>query len=114
MVEVIDMYVFTEAKALMKAKFGMMLQYFLEDAAEYISVIKKGVGGNDMNSLTTAAHTLKSSAGQIGAIRLSAAAAEIEEMARSGGNCESISALLPGIDAAFAETAAALRTAIPG
>jgi HPt (histidine-containing phosphotransfer) domain-containing protein len=104
MSEVIDMNIYNEAREMMKDKFPTLVGYFLEDAAEYISAIKSGVAGENVQHILTASHTLKSSARQIGAAKLSLYAAQIEESLRGGNGINSVVHMLPKIDTAFTET----------
>lgn len=79
MTEIFDMRIVQEAKDTMKTKFPLMVEYFLEDSQIYVNDIKSG------KTVTEAAHTLKSSSRQMGAVKLSNIAREIEEVSRGGG-----------------------------
>jgi HPt (histidine-containing phosphotransfer) domain-containing protein len=56
---------------------------FLKHSPEKINAIMQSAEGKDANGLQLAAHSLKSSAAYIGAMRLSAMAKELEMMGRS-------------------------------
>jgi HPt (histidine-containing phosphotransfer) domain-containing protein len=57
---------------------------FLEHAPAVLRAARAGLEGDDPTAVGAAAHSLKSSAAQVGAVRLSQVAAAIEELARAG------------------------------
>ncbi|MDB2414948.1 Hpt domain-containing protein [Rickettsiales bacterium] len=66
------------AKSLMGDKFTIMIEYFLEDTATYIDAINNGLNSNDIEQVKVSAHTIKSSALQIGADKVSEIAKDME------------------------------------
>jgi HPt (histidine-containing phosphotransfer) domain-containing protein len=83
------------------AAFRPVIDLFLDESRRYVAIIRQG----DAEAARRAAHSLKSSAGQLGAAALSAAAAEIERLAAGGMPLADRAAAL---DALLAETATAL------
>ena len=58
----------------------MLIEVFLEDSTVLLQNIADGVNTKDKAVILTAAHTMKSSAKNIGAIQLSSYCAEIENV----------------------------------
>ena len=71
MSKIINHEYLAEARSVMKDKFPTMIEYFLEDSATYINSIKDGLAANDAAQIAAPAHTIKSSAGQLGAEKIS-------------------------------------------
>ncbi len=63
---------------------GELIGLFLEDATEHLAAIHEGLGRGDTKMLEEAAHSLKGTAGTIGATRLRSLCAAIEDQARDG------------------------------
>ena len=61
---------------------GRVLGLFAEDAPRHVAGVAEGVEAFDLERVRTASHTLKSSAANVGAMRLSARCAQIERAAR--------------------------------
>ena len=80
--EVINMSVVEEARELMSERFPMMVKYFLEDTQMYLEEIERGVKENNAEIAISPAHTIKSSAKQLGAERVSDVSRAIEEICR--------------------------------
>ena len=81
MPQIINIDSVNEAKSIMQDKFPLMIEYFLEDTEGYIKTMKEGVAESDVEKIKSPAHTIKSSAYQIGAEKMSEIAKEIEEVA---------------------------------
>ncbi len=58
-----------------------MIDLFLENIPQKIDIMKRAIQDNDFQSLEMAAHSLKSSAGNIGAKKLQKTANDIESLA---------------------------------
>lgn len=86
---------------------GRVLALFAEDAPRHVAGVVEGVAAFDAERVRTAAHTLKSSAANIGALRLATRCARIERAARET-NLVACAALGDAIEALLAETLAAL------
>ncbi len=107
---ILDMHVVEEAKATMKEKFPVMVSYFLEDGESYIKTIRDGLARNDAGMVSAAAHTLKSLSLQLGAIKLGAAARQIEEIARTTKDIQEISVLVAETEKVFSRTSQVIKT----
>ncbi|MDH3663989.1 MAG: response regulator, partial [Alphaproteobacteria bacterium] len=59
-------------------QFGVILQYYLEDADDYVAKIGQARAAGDIEAMVAPAHTLKSSSRQIGALQVSKLAEQIE------------------------------------
>jgi len=108
MSQIINNDTIEEVRSVMKDKLPMMVEYYLEDSAVYISSIGEGLASNDVEKIKPAAHTLKSSSAQLGAERVSEIAKEIEHDANNmiengGSDFSQIKQLFEGLKAAFAE-----------
>lgn len=80
--EVLNMNIVDEARELMSDRFPMMVKYFLEDTQMYLEEIERGVKENNAEIAISPAHTIKSSARQLGAERVSDVSRSIEELCR--------------------------------
>lgn len=80
--ELLDINIFDDAKAMMQHKFSRIIGYFFEDTQTYLDSIEKGITQKDASLIIPAAHTIKSSSRQLGAVQLSALAAALEEGAK--------------------------------
>ena len=108
---ILDLTILAEAKETMKAKFATMVTYFLEDAENYISSIGDGIAANQVEKIVSPAHTLKSSSHQMGAIKMSETAKEMEHIAREQSSAgkndmQPFVEMLPKLKAVFIETKA--------
>jgi HPt (histidine-containing phosphotransfer) domain-containing protein len=81
-----------------------VVELFLGESRDLVAAI--AAPGADPAAVGRAAHSLKSSAGQLGASALSAAALAVENAAHAGG------AELPQLSAALADCAAATQQAL--
>ena len=61
-----------------------LVDKYLSSSAELLAALRDAVTSSDPEALGVAAHTLKSSSAQIGAVRLSALCKELEALGRSG------------------------------
>ena len=93
----------------MKSKFSLIINYFIEDAAAYVEAIKTSFDTNDLSGMAASSHALKSSARQVGALKLSQIAREIEGAARPGGETGELEELVPTLKFSLAETITELR-----
>jgi HPt (histidine-containing phosphotransfer) domain-containing protein len=114
MSQIINMASVEEARSIMKDKFPMMIEYFLEDAVMYIKSIEEGVVANDASMVKSPAHTIKSSANQMGAEKMSEIAKQMEQIANEmidGGTADfsQLATLFEQLKAAFAEAEQELK-----
>lgn len=86
---VLDEGVVNAARASLKDKFSMMVEFYLEDAADHIAQIQAGLADDDPQKVVVPAHTLKSSSRQIGATQVGEIAAWLEEAARTAEGSQS-------------------------
>ena len=89
---------------------GRVLALFADDAPRHVAGVAEGIDALDAERVRTSAHTLKSSAANVGAARLAAACARIERAAREA-NLVACVAPADGLDALLAETLDALAAA---
>ena len=73
-----------------------MIGLYLETASRRIAAAQEGLAAGDASTAGNALHSLKSSSGQLGALRLSMLCEEGEAMARSG--------MLAGLEAVLRES----------
>lgn len=79
---VVDMAVFSRARAELGAGFVRILGYFREDGEKSVAKIEEAMQRRDVAALVSPAHTLRSEARQFGADLLGELAEEIEYGAR--------------------------------
>jgi HPt (histidine-containing phosphotransfer) domain-containing protein len=110
---VLDISVFAEARDAMRDRFGKVISFYLEDTTSYIEKIRSGLGTQNAEAIVPPAHTIKSSSRQLGAIRLSELAKDIEltcrDIVKGNGSLESIPAKFEQLEAAFDETRKVLQ-----
>lgn len=87
---------------------GQMVQLYLENAAERLRQIDEGIAGGDLSRSEGGAHSLKSSAANVGAVRVNALAAEMEQAALRGDE-EAVRRLRPMLGAALSDAESRLR-----
>ena len=82
---VIDREIFQAlAEAVGEDFIGEMVEAFLEEGAQIVADLEKGLADRDINLFRRAAHSLKSNAATFGAMNLSRLSKELEEVARQG------------------------------
>ena len=81
---------------------SQMVRLFLKNSGTRMDQIRNGVDGGDLGEAERGAHSLKSSAANVGAEHLRAMATRLEGAALDG-NQNDAKALLPELEAAFAE-----------
>lgn len=117
MLKIINRKSVANVKAIMKDRFPIMVEYFLEDTGVYIKRIDEGISANDAEMVKSPAHTIKSSAGQIGAEKVSEIAKQIEEIAINmleggEGDFKQLHSLFNELKAAFNEAEPELKKLI--
>lgn len=85
-----------------------MLNLFLEHGPERVAQIRSGVETGSLEETQRGAHSLKSSAGNLGARRLQAGAARMEGLA-DDGDLQGVEELLPDLEADFREARSSLE-----
>jgi CheY-like chemotaxis protein/HPt (histidine-containing phosphotransfer) domain-containing protein len=84
-----------------------MMRVFLDSAAKDVNALRGAVANRDAPALQRAAHSLKSSSGNLGALRMEARCRELETMGRANDLAEAAAAL-----SALESDYAAVRQAI--
>lgn len=74
-----------------------MIRLFLESAPQRVAAMRAGLTNGDSESVERALHSLKSSAAQLGALRLQRLAERGERLAK-GGTLDAVSAQLPQLE----------------
>jgi len=77
-----------------------MIELFLTHANERLGQIKQGASGGNAEMAETGAHTLKSSAGNVGAQRVQRLAQDAEGLAEAG-QLEDLMELMPSLEEEF-------------
>jgi two-component system sensor histidine kinase/response regulator len=93
--------------------FGELADLFIGELTPRIEGIRNGIQAADPGAVSQWAHSLKGSAGNLGASRLAALCEQIEHEARQGSIVESV-ALLPALEAEARRVRGALEEACPG
>jgi CheY-like chemotaxis protein/HPt (histidine-containing phosphotransfer) domain-containing protein len=78
-----------------KAILTKLISLYFDSSSRHIKSILDAVNDNDISSLQTAAHTLKSSSASLGAMNLSEKCKELEMMARSGDITDAADKMAP-------------------
>jgi len=85
-----------------------LLEMALETGAKHRRALEEGLANGDAVMVARAAHGIKGSAGNIGAVRVYEIAAELDERARTG-NLDGADERIRAIDAAYARVAGEIR-----
>jgi len=88
---------------------GRMIELFLELGPDRLGSLRTGLAEGDFEAVGRVAHSLKSSAGNLGAERLRAASAGLEELT-SEGDREQIEAGAALLEREYAEVIVALKS----
>ena len=79
---VLDTAVLEDLESMLGEEVDRLVDVFLEDSPRLIRTLENAAGGPDYEALRDAAHSLKSSSANLGALSLSAAAKRVELAAR--------------------------------
>lgn len=90
-----------------------IVKIFLEDAPVRLRDGRAGVAARNLDATRRAAHSLKSTAGALGAVELKSISDRIEQLA-AGEDASAVAALLDQWDSAFAEAARHLSAMASG
>ena len=80
---VVDESVLDELRSILGNEVDRLIEVFLDDSPRLISALETAAAGQDLDMLRNAAHTLKSSSANLGAMALSNAAKKVELGART-------------------------------
>lgn len=86
----IDWEAHGEAKILFHQKYPQMLGYYQEDVARYLREIEEALAVADIEGVIRPAHTIKSNSRNMGALKLSLLAGDMEALAKNA-QAESVS-----------------------
>lgn len=87
---------------------GRVVALFEKDAPALVETMERALESGEIDRMRDAAHTLKSSSAQLGALTLSARCRDLEHVARDG-NLPACVALADGLGDDLGEALAALR-----
>lgn len=87
---------------------GQMVKLFLANSPARVQQIRAGVEGNDAQEAERGAHSLKSSAANLGGEEVRRIALEMEGAA-SRGDLEAVGRLVPALEEAYNRTRSALE-----
>jgi HPt (histidine-containing phosphotransfer) domain-containing protein len=90
-----------------------MVEIFLEHAPERLQQIRGGLEEGDGRRVETGTHSLKSSAGNVGAVRLQALC-QAAEMLAEAGDLSGVQDLFPELEHALEETKEELAKILEG
>jgi HPt (histidine-containing phosphotransfer) domain-containing protein len=108
---VLDASVLDELRSILGGEVDRLIEVFLDDTPTIIAALETAAAGPDMDGLRNAAHTLKSSSANLGAMSLSNAAKRVELGARMG-TLERPAVAVAMIANEFARARAALRASM--
>src|SRR3989304_8369223 len=86
-----------------------LIEAFLEDGREQIAAMRKSLASGDAVTFQRAAHSLKSSSANLGALELSAQAKALELLAKAGNlqaapeQLEAVAAAFPAVEQSLQE-----------
>jgi len=86
-----------------------MIELFLRSAPARADAIRQGYASGDLVTAGRSAHSLKSSAGQLGAIRLQALCQQLEDAGKAG-DADAVGILLPDLSTELAAAIDWLRS----
>ena len=90
-----------------------MIELFLSHAPDRMEQIKEGFSRAEANAVEAGAHTLKSSAGNLGATRLQELCEEVERVAE-GQDLGELDRLMPELEATYSATCLELEKLLKG
>ena len=90
-----------------------IVRLFLENGPKRVAQIRGAMDGEDLVVPERGAHSLKSSAANVGAQLLQEIASELEAAA-SGGDLQRVRDLIPNLEQAFSEAAQELEVIVEG
>lgn len=100
-----DFDVVIQLKEVMGDGYGELVSVYEREAAIHIGSIRESVFCGDVGVIANCAHSVKSSSGNMGLVRLSRCAAELERKAEkakaSGGAIEGLDFLVGSIEVEF-------------
>ena len=86
-----------------------LIDLFIAQGRDRLAAAEAAVASGDVSAIITAAHALKSSAGNLGAASLGQCAAELERRGNNGASAETLAPMVAALTDAFAAACAALQ-----
>lgn len=111
MASILDQETIDVLKDALGDDFALLIDTFLQDAPLRVQELQQCLASGDVHSLEQPAHTLKGSSGNIGAMALSNACAELVECCRIG-KVEHPQKLVAAIIAEFDKVKPLLKSAV--
>lgn len=84
--DIIDHKMLEDARSLLKDKFDLLLDCYIEDVENFIKDMHEAATNRNVQAIVLPAHTIKSTSKRMGALRLSDIAKDIELAAREAAN----------------------------
>ena len=103
----IDQQVLASLKELMEEEFPALINSYIEDAPKLLADIRSSSKEADREVLVRAAHTLKSSSNNLGAVQLAVVAETVEKQSQAN-KLSFVATLIPSLQATLNETIEAL------
>jgi HPt (histidine-containing phosphotransfer) domain-containing protein len=85
-----------------------VVELYMESAPTLLETLRGALESRDPEALAGAAHSLKSSSANVGAVHLSALCAELERLGR-GGDLRAVATLVTGVEEELVRVQEALR-----
>ena len=82
--EHLDLDTIKELKIIMGDEYSLLLETFINDSVIRINTVAEAVAAQNPDAIRRTAHSLKGSAGNMGAVRLSLICKSLEELGASG------------------------------
>jgi HPt (histidine-containing phosphotransfer) domain-containing protein len=88
-----------------------LIDLFIAQGRERMTAAEQGITNADVGAIISAAHALKSSAGNLGAGSLARCAGDVERRGNGGASIETLSQMVVALNETFAAVCAALEVA---
>ncbi|AMO54790.1 hypothetical protein GZ77_19450 [Endozoicomonas montiporae] len=104
----VDIDTFNTLKEIMEEAFSSLLDSYFEDAPNLLEELKQAAKAADLEVVIRAAHTLKSSSGNLGATQLAGIASQIEVLGKEG-KLQEACRLIPNLEQSLEKTLVTCR-----
>ena len=78
------------AKAILKQRFPIMIEGYIEDVMMYLESIQEGLTQRDLEQVSFNAHTMKSASSGLGIVKVADLAKEIEKLSKTNDNTDKV------------------------
>lgn len=113
-----DIDVANEVKDMVGDRFSTMIEYYVEDAENYINAIKSGLESGNKEQVAQSAHPLKSSSRSMGGMGIGSIAEHVEHTAKqameTGADIDELNNIIPLIEEAFVNIKGRLESLLKG